>query len=343
MVYSCVAPAAQTAVNMTTKQTDTRASSWDRYWRGTGSADAFSAGGVSHPAVSAFWEHFFRDMSGRFVAPRVLDIATGNGAIVEAALNGLAADLPAVSAVDVARAAVDNVTRRFPAVTGIVADAASLPLGDGDFDVVTSQFGVEYAGGDAIYEAARLVRAGGVLAVLMHVEDGVVHEECAASLAAISRLQEAGFVSLAREMFQHGFAAVRGADRRPYDAAGAKLAVAVREVEAIIGEFGTGVAGETVAKLYDDVGRIHQGLPKFDPDEVLGWLDRMEEELVSYAGRMSSMIDTVLDESGFRAVRNGLGERGFSIERGERLEASGMRRPLAWALVATRREDADGK
>ena len=64
---------------MTSDKTSSHPESWDKYWHGTGTAGAFSAGGVSHPVIDAFWSGFFDSATDRYSEPAILDIATGNG------------------------------------------------------------------------------------------------------------------------------------------------------------------------------------------------------------------------------------------------------------------------
>lgn len=310
--------------------------SWDTYWHGTGDVGAFSSGGVKHPSIGLFWDDFFRSLRDQYQTPRIIDIATGNGAVVEMALEILDNDASAYTCVDVSGAAIQNVQRRFPGLTGIVADALHIPLDDEEFDITTSQFGVEYAGIDAVVEARRMVAPGGRLALMLHIESGSIHKECSDSLAAIERLQASRFVPLSLQLFETGFDAVQGADRAPYDAAGKQLAPAIHAVELIMEEYGEHVAGGTIARLYSDVGQIHSKIQNYDPKEVLSWLSTMDAELEDYSGRMSSMIDAGIAQAAFDELCEDLRAGGFTLQRAEPLLPADQELPLAWVLVATR-------
>ena len=324
---------------MNTDKPNSRPESWDKYWHGTGTTGAFSAGGVSHPVIEAFWGEFFHSATSRYAEPVIIDVATGNGAVVESAIKAFGDNAPSITCVDISAAAIENVKSRFPDVTGIVSDALSMPLEDHSFDIVTSQFGVEYAGADAVFEAARLVKSGGRLTLLMHIDGGTVHKECQDSLAAIKAMQDCNFVALATELFRNGFAAVRGADRAPYDAAGSKFAPAVAAAEKIMDEYGNDVAGSTIARLYDDVARIHSRLPNYDPDEILAWLGGMDAELVAYGERMSSMLATASTEADFDALCERLRGQGFRLEIANELRSAEEPLGLAWAIIALRVEE----
>lgn len=325
---------------MSDNKTSETAQSWNTYWQGTGDVGAFAAGGVAHPDISAFWNGFFTSIARQKHPVQLLDVATGNGAILAVALSILDADTTTMTCVDISPAAIENVERRFPSVKGIVADAMTIPLESAPFNLVTSQFGVEYAGLAAIGESARMVSSGGQLVLMLHIVDGIVYKECQANRAAIEKLQAAKLVPLALDFFKAGFAAVRGVDRRAYDAAGLALAPAVQATEAIMTEYGEGVAGDTIARLYADVGRMHSNLPKYEPDEVLNWLGSMDGELQAYTERMSSMIDAAISATEFSKVCERLAASGFQLNRSEALLTKEQDGSLAWLLVATRRHQA---
>lgn len=312
------------------------ARSWDTYWRGSGDAAAFMAGGVNHPAIQAFWAEFFRLAKQALDSPGMIDLASGNGAVVETALRVFGDDPISITCIDVSEVAVSNIRDRFPGVRGLVGNVCSISADAGSFDIVTSQFGVEYAGMEAIKEASRLMAPGGILGLVMHNETGSIHRECLDALEAIRQVQASRFIPLAGEMFDAGFSAVRGADRALYDAAARELAPAVRDLEKIMVKFGENVAGNAVAGLYRDVGRIHGRMQNYDPDEVAGWLARMEGELSAYTGRMASMSGSALDADAFDSVCGWFKELGFKLLETGPLFPTGEKLPLAWIIIATK-------
>lgn len=321
----------------TIKSGDSKVSdSWNTYWQGTGNVGAYSSGGVNHPAILTFWNEFFEDVKHNYNRPRIIDIASGNGALAGCAQAAFGDEQPDITCLDVSDAAVANIHEQFPWVDVIVSDARKIPRGSESFDIVTSQFGVEYAGQEAIDEAARLLATGGRLALMLHSKTGSIHRECEESLDAIVQLKESNFIPYAIEMFTAGFEAVRGADRSEYEAAASKFAPTVRVPESIMKQYGQHVAGDTIARLYQDVGRIHYRIQNYEPGEVLDWLNRMDGELDAYAERMSSMSGAAIDSDTFERVCKGLRNLGLTIERAEPLLISGQDLPLAWVLIATK-------
>ena len=245
---------------------------WNTYWQGaSSSAQAFTSGGASNPGFPLFWSTPLDDFLSARPNARILDIATGSGAVIESLSQLANTRLENVSCVDISEAAIDGVQRRFPGIIGVVADANSIPLETGQYDLVTSQFGIEYAGPAAIDEAVRLLAPDGSLIFLMHIHDGVLYRECSAAIDALRRTQQCGFIQLARDFFELGFAAVRGADRAAYDDAGLKLNPAIQELEAIISDHGQHVAGDMIEYLLTTVQTIHKRIQYHEPDEVLDW------------------------------------------------------------------------
>jgi ubiquinone/menaquinone biosynthesis C-methylase UbiE len=313
---------------------------WDTYWQGARNSGAYASDGVNHPAVATFWNDALTEALGQGGGRRILDIATGSGAVVERLIESTGDRNHDITCVDISAAAIESVRSRFPGVVGLVADANSIPLHDSAFDLVTSQFGIEYAGPAALSEATRLLAPGGTLILMMHVRPGVIYEECAAALDAVRRTQNSRFVQSALAFFEAGFAAVRGADRTGYDKAALELNPAIEELESILSEHGEHVAGDTIVRLYSDVREIHGSIQHYEPDEVLGWLRRMDQELAEYERRMQSMCDSATDANGFAEICERIVARGLHVILSEPLMAGDTASAIGWVLRATRRDQA---
>ena len=310
--------------------------SWNQYWRGTKDGPSLAIGGANHPRLDQFWHEFFLSARTESRPTRIVDIASGDGTVVDfvfKVFNGEPAD---ITCIDISQHAIEMLVNRFPTVNGIVANALRIPLESSSFDIVASQFGVEYAGVAAFSEAARLVAPGGQLASLVHHRSGAIYKECTASLGAVEKLKACKFIPLSIAMFEAGFAACRGADPGPYNTAAENLLPAYRELERIMQHYGMHVAGDTLLRLYQDVDKIHQSMEHYDPAEVLQWLARLDSELDAYAGMMGSMCDAALSEVQFLAVCEGLKSAGLRLQQALPLLCDDQELPIAWALIANR-------
>lgn len=145
-----------------------RRQAWSSYWA-AGGLHSCIGGLVEDPdgAIAGFWEECF---AGLRDDDRVLDLATGNGALPRFLRDRVRRRLR-VDAVDLADLAPG--WRAADAQDGITFHSGvrmeELPFDDGAFDLVVSQFGLEYARWpDAVDEASRVCAATGRLAFVMH-------------------------------------------------------------------------------------------------------------------------------------------------------------------------------
>src|SRR5690606_13928820 len=152
-----------------------RQAAWSRYWK----QDVLhslpgSFSGNYSGRIERFWlDNFAALGSGR----RMLDIATGNGAIPQLACAhcaGRPAGMPRIDAIDLAQISPAWVASQPASCRDALhfhagVSAESLPFADAAFDLVTSQYGIEYCD-DArtAPEVARVLAPGGRVALLLH-------------------------------------------------------------------------------------------------------------------------------------------------------------------------------
>ncbi len=317
-----------------TSSTTNTADSWNSYWRGDTSSHAYSSSGVNHPVLTAYWQSLFHELHKQGSTSTMIDVASGNGALPELALSIFDQDSIEITAVDVSTAAIENISNRFPAITGIVADANKLDLGDQRYDLVSSQFGIEYAGLNAIDNVVDLVNPGGMLNFMLHADGSAIGQECELNRDALLKLIEMDFIGLASNMFKHGFEAVAGADRQHYDKAAQEIAAVLPKVESLIETYGQDISGGLIVQLYNDIGKIHSRMPHYHADDILPWLERMQEEASAYLERMQSMLNASLDQQQFDLICDKLTGTSFLLEHHTILTDPQTSAPLAWVLQA---------
>ncbi len=166
---------------------------WDRYWA-YGGLHSFSQVTVGNyqGAIADFWRERFRDLASGM---RVVDIATGNGAVALLALE--AADTAGIEigidGVDLAN--IDPLNRiedaslheslrriRFHPRT----PAENLPFDDASVDLVCSQYGLEY--GDlpaSACEIGRVCKPDATVALVVHHEHSLPLQATAAEIAQL--------------------------------------------------------------------------------------------------------------------------------------------------------------
>ena len=173
----------------------------------------------------------------------MLDIACGNGAVMRFALaarqsSGPNSDLH-ISGIDESPAALEEMRKRHPTLCGIAANAALLPFHDGAFDLVTSQFGMEYAGPNVFAEAARVVGHGGLIAAVLHLRGGGIYRECAINLDAIDGFRNCDLLDCFKGLFRVALAVQQGHNGKDlFRRADEKFAGSVAAAEEVLQRWG---------------------------------------------------------------------------------------------------------
>jgi SAM-dependent methyltransferase len=315
-------------------------SNWDAYWRNAQSAAAHKDGGPQDEVLQQFWTQFFEEIFTTIKpSPAMLDIACGNGAVPRFALsavNNLNKDIDLhICGVDESSAALAEMCKRDPSLNGIAASALFLPFSDNSFELLTSQFGMEYAGLDVFAEAAQVIAADGLFAAVMHMRDGGIYKECDSNLQAISGFKNSNILNHFEELFTE--VVLRKGESGNKDAirvADKKFASSVAAAEEILKRWGKGVANETLLRIYTDVGHMYRRLNAYQAEELINWVKVMHDELDSYAGRMSSMLGAALDETQLADAMAKLTEYGFDIRIQDTLTFGRQSIPSAWVSIA---------
>jgi len=149
-----------------------RAQVWSRYWAsGARHSCAGSFGATYGGAIGLWWQQVFGDLQAD---ERVLDIATGSGALLQLGLRDCRSAAVNWDGIDVGQVAPEWLQtlpeaqrRRVRIHPGI--DAAVLPFAAGRFDLVTSQYGIEYSDmRQSMAEIRRVLRQRGRLRCVLH-------------------------------------------------------------------------------------------------------------------------------------------------------------------------------
>ena len=174
---------------------------WSAFWRTGSGASCFDDCGMDL-SLHQVWRELVDKLSPD---ARVLDLATGNGAVARlcakrAQERGIRLDIDAVDAARIDPPSYtsdpERLFRRVRFQGGVKLE--KLPFGDERFLGIVSQFGFEYAEERAaIQETARVLAPGGHLRLIIHAKRGVVTRDIRYRVARLhSILEENGPVSL---------------------------------------------------------------------------------------------------------------------------------------------------
>lgn len=315
---------------------------WDAYWRNAREASIFRDGGPKDEMLERFWTRFlnqFFSTNTFSTEPKILDIACGYGAVTNHTVTSAGNQAPDLGlqlyALDTSPAALREVRTRFPRLHCVAGSAALLPFPDETFDLVTSQFGLEYAGDMALLEAARIVKPGGQIGFIMHKRDGGIYRECADNLSALDAVRQSNILQCFAGIFKTAQAVQQSrAGREKFREADEKFSRAVAATEDIFRRFGKEVADGMVYRLYNDIAHMYRRFNVYDPQEVYNWINLMVDEVDTYAGRMASMLKAARNEEEFMQLTGDLKERYFNIQVRDVLNMGKAQIPSAWVLAA---------
>lgn len=324
---------------------------WDRYWA-YGNIHSFSqvAGGNYQGVVAEFWRSRF-EMLGE--GSRILDVATGNGAIALLALEtgGRLARGFEVHGVDMADiepgkqvkdpSLAESLSRiRFRGRT----PAESLPFEDSCFDMVCSQFGVEYSDmSRSIPEIARVLRSGGRFAAIMHHRDSVLLNATRDELAQLDFvLNDVKLYLRGRNLLREMSEEWRGSKGRGRPSP--KLQKKRRALEEAMGRIRDAADKSVNPNMLLGPARYVQeifgALDRAPPGELLEWLDEALRRVTANQRRLLDMTEAARCEQDLDQLRELLATSGF-----DNIELAAFQQDgggvLGWRLDAQLRAEAD--
>ncbi|MEP5765769.1 MAG: class I SAM-dependent methyltransferase [Halieaceae bacterium] len=282
------------------------------------------------------WRDLLRPLLSQRSEVNLLELACGNGELSELALQAAPGKLSCVG-VDLAMGALGSLRQRLPTVLAVAADLKQTPFADGSFELVVSQFGVEYAGLPGFQEAARLLRPGGDFAAVVHYRGGAIYRECATNLEVAQAIAAEQVLLKAREAFAAGFALNAGSGSvEAFKSAERSFAPAISFLEQTMQRTGRDVATGLVAQLYRDIAYMYQRMSAHAPEDVFSWIDGMASELEAYTGRMQAMLDASRDASEMESIAALMQAAGLKMESAQELKLGSRQEVAAWSLRARR-------
>lgn len=298
------------------------ANNWSAYWRHDGAGGEVFVGpqGKVNAEIAAFWRSLF---AGFDAGARIIDIACGAGSVF-GHVSG--PDNFELVAADLSIDALELLRTRTRGAEVVVASASALPFRESSFDLVVSQFGVEYAGPEAFEQAFRLLKPGGQIVTLSHVQNGFIDRKNAALQAGVRKAEEIEFIALATRLTRAIFSGVG------VDEAVRQFQPAEREMAAFVAEHPGGLHSH----LYAGFRQLIERKAHYDEKDILGWLDGMTSELDLNRLRLHEMRKAALDDAAIENARSAAKRCGVSLTIGQ-MTLAGQASPVAWRIEGLKR------
>lgn len=303
---------------------------WSQFWRSSGSALVSEA--VRLPVLHKLWAEILIEIPSPADGAPLLELAAGAGSISRhiSKIPHLAASTQ--FALDASVEALSELRCGEVAVAG---DLHGLPFAQRSMHLVTSQFGVEYAGLDGFANAFDCVSVGGHFAFVMHLSDGVIHEECVSNRRLIGHFLESSFLPVAQGLINTS----TGAQLSPDHHEKAQMfRQTLSGVEQLLISATGGQAKDTLLRVYNAVADMVEAPRHYEAAVVDRWFSKTHAELAGYVQRMDQMCRSALSEPDRTAVTQLAEMRGFNITRqGIVYDDDGLQPvPVAWHIVARR-------
>jgi SAM-dependent methyltransferase len=297
---------------------------WSDYWQ-KDSADGevfVTATGERHPALAEFWQARFKDLED---GTRLIDLASGAGSVFAHLPEGRAFKL---CAADISDVALEALQQRFPGTHTVVCSADAVPLEDRSFDLVITQFGVEYAGVAAFAEAARLVAPGGRFIGLCHIRDGYIDSDNRRQLAEARIVARQEFIDHALRLITAAYSGDPAALRRAQD----EFAAAATPVGEGLRRCRKGIH----AYLFQGFRKLYEGRQQYDLADITGWLEAMRGELEVNLDRLGRMCEAALSETDVREIERIFENQCLIEVHCTPFQAQENELPIAWQVMARR-------
>jgi ubiquinone/menaquinone biosynthesis C-methylase UbiE len=309
---------------------------WHDYWASGGSGESALTKPAQRTLLAQHWRGLFAERAPQ--GSVVLDIGCGDGAIfgfVRDLLGQVGRGLTLI-ALDSSDAAARGAMRATPGTNGVASDASRLPFGEGTADLVVSQFGLEYAGGKAFEEAARVLKPGGTMSAVCHYKQGSISAECAENLRILDIFFDEKVIDRAKETLGNSFAQRYAPTAPGKDVAEKKFQQAVRRVTNALADAPNSAAKVTLSSAMIEINTMAMRRTAYDSTEAFAFLDEVKRTLTSYRARMRSMLGAALDQPAVDQIVTTLESAGMKPATAEPMSFESDGSFSAWRIEARR-------
>ena len=278
-----------------------RNAGWRDYWKLDKPASCIAAREATRTQIDSWWRSWFSQLStGR----RVLDIATGNGIVLAHAARAaedrnICFELTGVDLADIDPLRYLSTPpaglRKARFMGGVAAE--SLPFPAKSFDVVVSQYGLEYADLEkALSEVERVLRQEGRFRWLAHSEGSeVVLQNTDQHRQVDFLLGSKGVVSSMERLIE------RISKHRSTQSAIRSLAAALRNAELYCREYPPADIVQEICRGFADVASRWQA---FYASDLAAMIKDTRQKLIAHRQRIEDMRAAVLTASRQNRVKS---------------------------------------
>jgi ubiquinone/menaquinone biosynthesis C-methylase UbiE len=307
---------------------------WDDWWREGQQASCLSGPDGGYSGETEYrWQKTFASLPN---GSRILDVCTGNGAIAAIAVktsdqHSLNLD---VSAMD--RAIIDP--PRF--VRGVKAlkkvtfysdrPVEKTRLESGAYDLVTSQYGLEYADiPAALKEVVRLIAPSGQICLAMHAEEGMPVKN------SKDEISNGDYLIEDLKLFTALYSAL---DALSLPLSGNRMPEPVAKLQNVMGRLQRRVQehqdNPMLENTFGVISHALNNIRSAGTPAVREKIKDVETGVVGHVHRSRALLEAARSQQGCDAMAEHLSDMGMTNARYQSLEHNNPRRQVAWWLTA---------
>ncbi|WP_339768947.1 class I SAM-dependent methyltransferase [uncultured Paraglaciecola sp.] len=310
-------------------QRSSRTNEWEKHWIKTSDTAAHASNAIHDRVTQHYWKSNLK--SCILKNNQVLDLASGRGALLDIVRSCQPFQTDhgmQYCSVDLSKTALQKIKSVYPKSNVVRADCAKLPFPSNSFDLIMSQFGIEYAGLDAFFECSRVLKKSGKFMGISHYRHGALHIECVDNLEAVDFLSNIEFFRYAQLAFHAKLTGDPDVQSKQLEMVFtdilSRLFHAVSEQPKLVGGL--------LLRLYNDTSYMYKNWDRFEAVAIIQWLDNMEEELNNYRARMASMNESALDEASLDQALIAFKTKGFNKIIRREISINKHTQPFAWSI-----------
>lgn len=317
---------------------------WDNYWkRGELHSCISASGDENQREINDFWRGIYAGYDDDAV---MLDIGTGNGLLPSLAaayandqaygweIHGVdLADINPARDVPDQRELLDQINFQ-----GRIA-AEQLPFADGYFDLVTSQYAIEYSDmARSVPEVARVLKPGGIFCAVLHSHHSLVVRQNGDKIADLDFILRSGVLQKCKDML---------IQYRELDHSGNKGSRAkdikylidsyVENIKNLDQRYPPGKAPEIILQVQQGLFDVIKYSAKYRLDENLQIIDNAFESLEKQKILLLNLAKSALDDKQIEELMESLSKIGFN-EIKENKFYNGFERNLIGIYITARKE-----
>jgi len=276
---------------------------WRNYWKEDRNESCVAENTATATAIRERWIELFSDLAN---GSRILDVATGNGALlahaaIAAERGALNFSLTGVDLADIDPvryvSGIPDSLRKAEFKGGVAAE--KLPFSDASFDVVVSQYGLEYADLDkALAEVERVLTAGGRLLWLAHNDKSLVVEQNQDQIRQVEFLLASG--SPLKAM---GSLVAKIKKRRNLEHANQKLRTALTAAEQYCFDH---PPAKVIRDVCTVIAETAQNWQAFRPQDLDKMLSDSRSRLIAHRQRINDLLAAVITPDREEIIRGHL-------------------------------------